>query len=614
MSFIGILIVAREYNGSSASEVIVATKEMNWILGNGGNDTIHFYEDGGTAFGHAGNDVFHISPPGVAQVHAYGGAGNDTFYIDTSNRVAPYGLHGWGGEGNNKFVFENLDKGSQKITGRLDDFDPSRDEIWLGNQKIDFQNLPANVRLIGYHDQPWIVIDDRILYALEGGRAMTNDPNDASEEVHFINWPKDWANGIPRDLDISYDDFVSYFPADEMKQAESAYNHIRGNDKPNNLTGTDGADYLHGGDGFDTLSGGLGDDVIDGGERNDLIYGGDGNDSLSGGLDQDVICGGDGNDVAYGGSGHDILRGDAGNDTLSGNSGHDLIYGGTGNDVLYGGTGNDVLFGGAGSDMLSGGAGNDLLVAGDGNESGTPDATDVLKGDAGNDTLVGADGQTTEMTGGEGKDVFVGANGEIIVKDFDPNQDKLDLRGLVDPKDNLADYVSTVARGDTSDLVIDWGDGSVVLEGRGNLSADDLDDAVLREGAPMDIPGVERQQIAKIEGTPDLSGATQFRDDGQTNDHSPQDRDYASHGGGGCFVATASFGGVTHPDVTWLRHFRDTILVHSPSGRAFIRFYWTVGPVMARYVHADRLSERISRVILRGIVAGLKRLTEDKAR
>ena len=627
----------KDITGSAGDDVLLANQDHVQVLGNAGNDTITFHQFGGTAFGGAGDDVFNLSSPGTAQVHAYGALGKDTFYIDTSARNAPYGVHAWGGEGKDKFVFTNLNASDERMTGRLDDFNPVRDEIWLGDQKVDLRHPPDNVRLVEHQDQPWLLIDERVLYALEGARAVSNDGANTTEEVHFINWPTAWEQGVPASATMSYDDLLARFP---VKQPEiDAMPRVSGSSQDDAILGTEKAELIIGFDGRDTLRGGGGDDVIRGDERNDLLYGGEGNDSLSGGLDQDTLYGGNGHDVLFGGAGHDMLYGEAGNDKLAGNAGRDLLRGGAGNDSLYGGEDDDILLGGAGSDNLFGRDGDDLLVAGG---DGSKDAgVNRVDGGEGDDTLVGAEGQSTSMTGGKGADQFVGVQkGEILISDFDTKSDLLDLRGLIDQDADLSKLTHRVENGEHSDLRLDLrGDGSILLEGLGDLSPEALAEASLREGAAFDVDAEVKDLEAEIAGVPDLGGATADRGgnaapphgpkptpqpsrgelpdeegNGHEPDHMPpddtRDTDHAaaSHGGGGCFVATASFGGIDHPDVTWLRHFRDTILVHHKSGRTFIRFYWTVGPVLARYVRADRTSGRISRVLLSALVRGLKPL------
>ncbi len=49
---------------------------------------------------------------------------------------------------------------------------------------------------------------------------------------------------------------------------------------------------------------------------------------------------------------------------------------------------------------------------------------------------------------------------------------------------------------------------------------------------------------------------------------------------GGCFVATAVYGGVDHPDVRLLRAFRDEVLSSSAPGRALVRLYYAISPIL----------------------------------
>jgi hypothetical protein len=49
-----------------------------------------------------------------------------------------------------------------------------------------------------------------------------------------------------------------------------------------------------------------------------------------------------------------------------------------------------------------------------------------------------------------------------------------------------------------------------------------------------------------------------------------------------CFVATAAFQNEDHPTVRALRKFRDERLLMTGAGLHFIRFYYQVGPLLAR--------------------------------
>lgn len=57
---------------------------------------------------------------------------------------------------------------------------------------------------------------------------------------------------------------------------------------------------------------------------------------------------------------------------------------------------------------------------------------------------------------------------------------------------------------------------------------------------------------------------------------------------GKCFIATAAFKDADHPVVLDFRNFRDTTLLHSPYGRAFITIYYKLSPPLAALI--SRLS------------------------
>ena len=188
-------------------------------------------------------------------------------------------------------------------------------------------------------------------------------------------------------------------------------------------------DQLEGTDGRERMEGREGDDFMFGGGGRDLMFGDEGNDTLQGDL---------GNDKMYGGSGHDMMDGGDGSDIMSGGEGNDVLFGQRGNDILNADRGHDIVGGGSGNDSLRGGAGNDLL-----------------NGGAGDDVLNGGTG-INRLTGGLGADRFVfGPNhGTAIVRDFEDDVDKLDLRsfdfGSVDDalamaEDVLGDVVFTFA-------------------------------------------------------------------------------------------------------------------------------------------------------------------------
>lgn len=78
-------------------------------------------------------------------------------------------------------------------------------------------------------------------------------------------------------------------------------------------------------------------------------------------------------------------------------------------------------------------------------------------------------------------------------------------------------------------------------------------------------------------------------------------------GSSGCFVATAAYGDLRHPEVEYLRLVRDMILINHAWGRVFIKVYWTVGPKLARFVAPRPMLRRVSVAVLHGIVTRLQR-------
>lgn len=607
-------------------------------MGLAGNDTLYVTEAGGGAWGGGGDDTIYGGGAGRLQSHIYGGRGNDTIVFDTSDRSAPYGDHVWGGEDSDRFVFINVNEGTERITGRIDDFDITRDEIWIEDQKIDLRNPPEGVRIVEWNDQPWILISDRILYALEGARVNENPAIHRVDEIHFIDWPPPWANGVPRSADIKYEDFHDYFPADKLDRPESAFRHLRGTDGNDVLTGGAGGNWIRGGDGADVLYAGPDGDLIDGGEMHDTIHGGAGRDSIAGGLDHDLIHGGAGNDVVYGGSGKDTVHGDDGNDTLHGNGGDDLVYGGAGNDLIHGGRGNDTLHGGNGNDTIHGGAGNDLIRGGGGDDS--------LFGGGGNDTLDGGDGNDflqalsglNRILAGEGNDTIVAGGGSVVqtgggedlvtlsptgsgplvIEDLGED-DKIDLTMLSHGEDKALHVIMEqieVIRGGISETGVlmefpSTPGASVLLTGGSMAGFRGADSLTGDSGGFMieDNTDQEPTRTWDADNHRFVSGNGEDDDDDEEDDEEEDEEDEdddEAGGGGACFVATAAFGDPWHPDVVSMRAFRDIHLRRHRAGRAFIRFYWCVGPVLASITTPGSLHGRVARTMISWLVRRLR--------
>ena len=102
-------------------------------------------------------------------------------------------------------------------------------------------------------------------------------------------------------------------------------------------------------------------------------------------------------------------------------------------------------------------------------------------------------------------------------------------------------------------------------------------------------------------------GGPDVPDDGDEDDDEdapPDDEEEGGGGGGGgCFVATCAYGDADHPDVEYLRLYRDMVLSETAAGRRFTRLYYRCGPYLARWLAPHpRL-----RALVRG---GLGRLVE----
>ncbi len=81
---------------------------------------------------------------------------------------------------------------------------------------------------------------------------------------------------------------------------------------------------------------------------------------------------------------------------------------------------------------------------------------------------------------------------------------------------------------------------------------------------------------------------------------------YESKSGGICFVATVAYGVPNHPDVIFLRGFRDEVLSQSKLGRGFIAWYWRTGPKLARIVGTSVVLKKIARFALEKFVLIIK--------
>lgn len=90
----------------------------------------------------------------------------------------------------------------------------------------------------------------------------------------------------------------------------------------------------------------------------------------------------------------------------------------------------------------------------------------------------------------------------------------------------------------------------------------------------------------------------------ETNPFTQGGRQAAS---GGCYIATAVYGSYEHPSVIVLRRFRDDRLQTSALGRAFVRGYYWVSPIFARYFSSISWLNHRARNLLDRFVRYLER-------
>lgn len=75
-----------------------------------------------------------------------------------------------------------------------------------------------------------------------------------------------------------------------------------------------------------------------------------------------------------------------------------------------------------------------------------------------------------------------------------------------------------------------------------------------------------------------------------------------SKAGATCFVASVAYDDPNHPDVMFLRGFRDNVLSKSPNGQSFIAWYWRNGPKLAKVVGKSIVLRNGARLVISGIV------------
>jgi hypothetical protein len=163
-------------------------------------------------------------------------------------------------------------------------------------------------------------------------------------------------------------------------------------------------------------------------------------------------------------------------------------------------------------------------------------------------------------------------------------------------KDDVGDFLSQLDADPLVDLI------SLV---------DDADAKVIAPRISTNTRHILQDRVDSVIGDNSTDNLGHFFVDDDTPDPDPEDPDPPDPpdpvGASGCFVATAAYGDLRHPDVEYLRLVRDMILINHASGRLFIKVYWKIGPKLARFVAPRPLLRRVSVAVLHRLITHLQR-------
>ena len=197
------------YVGSPEAETLFGRQGDDTINGGGGADTLNggagedvliSHGSGGRLAGISEDDYLEARKTSYGQYHLFGGEGDDTIVMHQNNASGwgHQGFHAYGGEGADEFHFVGTGLADAPLVSRINDFDATQDSIWVDDVEIDLDNLAAGMRLVSYHDQQWLAIDDNILIGLEGFRmdapAGVPTMGDGTMEMHFHAFPTNLAD------------------------------------------------------------------------------------------------------------------------------------------------------------------------------------------------------------------------------------------------------------------------------------------------------------------------------------------------------------------------------------------------------------------------------------
>merc|ERR1711871_280783 len=78
----------------------------------------------------------------------------------------------------------------------------------------------------------------------------------------------------------------------------------------------------------------------------------------------------------------------------------------------------------------------------------------------------------------------------------------------------------------------------------------------------------------------------------------------------GCFIATAAYGTEMHPNLQYLRQYRDLVLLKTKAGSAFVQWYYSWSPAWAKWLKTQPMLQTVVRAILWPVVITLQILRE----
>jgi Ca2+-binding RTX toxin-like protein len=413
LDFTGITVTGLDFvSGQGGNDTIQGLAGSSRLLGGTGNDLLVGGNGNDTIRGDGGNDTL------------IGGDGNDILDSDTSNGTGDDLLVGGSG---NDTLFAS---GADTIRG-----DAGNDLIQVSTDRAYDIQGGANIDTVSIVSSWWFIGSS---FSLAGNGIESIQAN--GQEIYGGSAFGSTSNDIINlsGLTVVGLDFLDAQGGDDLVTGSLADEDLRGGEGNDTLIGAGGNDTLRGGNGIDVFDGGTGSDTIDfsftgtggsivlptgvstigglsesftsienviGGFGADNITGSDGNNFLDGGFGNDVIRGELGNDTISGGFGTNDLRGDGGIDTVDfrflGSSNGATINLATGVSTFASGSSTIVGF----ENVLGGAASDSITGTGEANR---------LEGFAGNDTILAGDGNDT-LIGGLGADSLNGEGGIDLI-------------------------------------------------------------------------------------------------------------------------------------------------------------------------------------------------------